>query len=234
MIKAAIDRILDLGKNESFNLNGTEYTSRKFHPINNPHPAPLQFSTLNALVDFILYSKDAKVHQFDIIDIVSPVRVKLRSSIQSDMERITYAEASPVIPSFDFDRYISSEDFNISLQAMFRDDSKKHRALLLEAAGNIVENTEIKTQDDGIAQGVTMKKGARVENVIIPNPVALMPIRTFLEVDQPESLFVFRLRDGQNMGIFEADGGAWRHEAIQNIAAYLSEALEETDINILA
>lgn len=32
---------------------------------------------------------------------------------------------------------------------------------------------------------------------IIPNPVRLIPYRTFLEVEQPESEFVFRITEGE-------------------------------------
>lgn len=61
----------------------------------------------------------------------------------------------------------------------------------------------------------------------IPNPVHLKPYRTFLEVDQPASDFIFRMRDnhGVDCAIFEADGGAWEMEAMQNIKSYLQKEL---------
>lgn len=63
---------------------------------------------------------------------------------------------------------------------------------------------------------------------LIPNPVVLKPYRTFLEVDQPESAFIFRMKEGHGVecAIFEADGGAWMMEAMQNIKAYLEKELE--------
>lgn len=41
------------------------------------------------------------------------------------------------------------------------------------------------------------------------------------------------LRINQNMqvALFEADGGAWRQEAMKNIQAYLIEALSDEDGN---
>ena len=33
-------------------------------------------------------------------------------------------------------------------------------------------------------------------DVIVPNPVKLRPYRTFAEIEQPESSYVFRIKDG--------------------------------------
>jgi len=49
---------------------------------------------------------------------------------------------------------------------------------------------------------------AAVENINLPNTVTLKPFRTFAEVSQPESEFVLRLKEGNRVGLFEADGGA--------------------------
>jgi hypothetical protein len=45
-------------------------------------------------------------------------------------------------------------------------------------------------------------------------------------VQQPESLFVFRLQSGPRAALFEADGGAWKVEAMDTIHAYLKENLK--------
>lgn len=77
-----------------------------------------------------------------------------------------------------------------------------------------------------------------MEQVDVPNQVKLQPFRTFAEVKQPESEFVFRLKkSGENIyaGIFEADGGAWKLEAIKRIKGYLEKELSGMDnIVILA
>ena len=73
-----------------------------------------------------------------------------------------------------------------------------------------------------------MKTGvASRGNAKVPNPVQLSPYRTFVEVEQPESKFVFRMREGARCGLFEADGGAWKLEAMNNIKEYLKEALAQ-------
>lgn len=45
-------------------------------------------------------------------------------------------------------------------------------------------------------------------------------IRTFLEVEQPESEFLLRVDPDEGIGFFEADGGIWKLEAKKNIADY--------------
>ncbi|OSA97223.1 hypothetical protein B2H85_16310, partial [Clostridium botulinum] len=65
--------------------------------------------------------------------------------------------------------------------------------------------------------------------------VALAPYRTFPEVQQPTSKFIFRMQQGPKAAIFEADGGAWRNQAMQSIKAYLQEELKEIqNINIIS
>lgn len=56
--------------------------------------------------------------------------------------------------------------------------------------------------------------------------VTLRPYRTFLEVEQPESEFLLRLREGGKIGLFEADGGMWKQQAKKNIAEYFQEELQ--------
>ncbi|MFX4306338.1 hypothetical protein F8N00_13185 [Exiguobacterium sp. A1_3_1] len=100
--------------------------------------------------------------------------------------------------------------------------------MILKMVGNLKEDNVRGVGDDGISQAVTMKTGvATVADVKVVNPVTLAPYRTFIEVDQPESKFVLRMQNGPRVALFEADGGAWKNEAIRNIEDYLMEALSE-------
>ncbi|MCP8859456.1 hypothetical protein LBW12_05385 [Latilactobacillus curvatus] len=79
-----------------------------------------------------------------------------------------------------------------------------------------------------MSQAVTIKTGvASVDQVKVPNPVGLAPYRTFNEVTQPTSNFVFRMREGMKSAIFEADGGAWKLEAMSNVKDFLTRNLDE-------
>ena len=72
---------------------------------------------------------------------------------------------------------------------------------------------------------------ASKSDALVPNPVRLTPYRTFLEVEQPASDFIFRMKQDKYEGIvcaiFEADGGAWKMEATQRIKEYLQKELME-------
>ena len=101
-----------------------------------------------------------------------------------------------------------------------------------------------KTENKGaVTQKTTIKQGiASKADVLVPNPVTLTPYRTFLEVEQPSSEFVFRIKDNGGAPVFmlvEAEGGLWRAEAMQNIKEYLTMELkdisnEKTKITIIA
>ena len=72
---------------------------------------------------------------------------------------------------------------------------------------------------------------------LVPSPCVLRPYRTFVEVQQPASRFIFRLEQGReqtvNAAIIEADGGAWKLEAVKNIVTYLENALADTGVKVI-
>lgn len=65
----------------------------------------------------------------------------------------------------------------------------------------------------------------------VPNPVKLRPYRTFHEVEQPASDFIFRMKSerGISCALFEADGGAWENAAMANIKNYLEFELADVE-----
>ena len=113
---------------------------------------------------------------------------------------------------------------------------------LRTVAGNIQAGTTMNYDDDGISQKTTIKSGvANNADVIVPNPVRLRPYRTFAEIEQPESSFVFRIKDseeGPRFKIVEADGGLWKNAAMKKIKEYfereLTEELREHCITVIA
>lgn len=64
-------------------------------------------------------------------------------------------------------------------------------------------------------------------DAMVPNPVDLTPFRTFMEVKQPSSKFVFRIsgEETPQFKLVEAEGGIWKYEAIANIKDYLLDGL---------
>ena len=129
----------------------------------------------------------------------------------------------------------SLESFIIGLQAYFVQD--ENTAALLKVVGNIKDEQVQQFSDDGRTQTVTVKTGLSLASLVeVPNPITLRPFRTFPEIEQPESLFVFRMRQQEKQppacGLWEADNKLWKVTAIKSIAAWLHEKLP--DIPIIA
>ena len=72
----------------------------------------------------------------------------------------------------------------------------------------------VTSEDNGVTQTVEARKGIALKAREQVKPrVPLCPFRTFLEVEQPESEFLVRMREGGEIGLFEADGGMWKLDA---------------------
>ena len=68
-----------------------------------------------------------------------------------------------------------------------------------------------------LAKQRLLKTGvANLAKAKAPNPVMLRPYRTFAEVEQPASQFVFRIDKNAEMALFSADGGKWHLNAIKS------------------
>ena len=121
----------------------------------------------------------------------------------------------------------------IALQANFEMNGDLEAVMKL--AGNVEKKNDQTFTDDGRTQVATMNVGiASKADVIVPNPVTLIPYRTFQEVAQPSCEFVFRIGDKEvpAFKIVEAEGGIWKNEAIYNIKNYLMEQISDMGENI--
>lgn len=212
-------------------IDGIKYANRQLTALKPWSPTELKVHTLTGLVNYLQSNPDTldavvvHIADFDRVEICSP----LHETFQT---RRSYVEARPVVDAFRFGSWLNLEEFIIQLQARFA--PTEHVAAILKLVGNLSDGTVKQYTDDGVTQGVTAKTGiARVEEVAVPPRVELAPYRTFLEVAQPVSEFVFRLRPGQSgqpptAALFESDGGFWKLEAIENIRVYLEESLSKS------
>ena len=99
-------------------------------------------------------------------------------------------------------------------------EQTKETAIILTVAGNVENKTIANYGDDGTSQKATISKGiAGKEDVIVPNPVILRPYRTFLEVEQPESKFIFRIKEGRDGTPMFKHRGRRRSLEIQAVAS---------------
>lgn len=233
MIKAAIQYLTELGiaprerfvkeDDRLFSVN-SDGVSKEILPRITRADDVLRINTLSGLVGYVKANLERQGAQF-YLQVYDEKTVLLKGVLDSDGGRETLVQASAIVPRVEFDSYMDTENLIIALQSKFvlNTDSE----ILLQAIGNVKEENVKNTGDDGISQSITIKTGiTAVAEAKVPNPVTLAPYRTFLEVAQPESAFVFRMKDGPRGAIFEADGGAWRNQAITNIREYLKVELE--------
>ena len=236
MIKEAINRILELGEPHLNIINGDTYSDKQLHRINNELRAEsIGMTSLSSLVDYIKCNQDLKDTPY-IVHIISPTEVRLISSLDYDRKREVLAVVNAELPEFQFNREIEKERFTIGVQSKFVDgvviDGKPDdKALILKFAGTVKNGTVAEYSDDGVTQKATVKKGvSSMTEAIVPSPCKLTPYRTFSEVAQPTSEFIFRLNEDRNgeitCALYEADGGAWKLDAKANIRSYLSEKLD--------
>jgi hypothetical protein len=223
MIKEALQYLINLGRNEIFYENGQTFSTNKPHLLEEPIANKLNVRSLSGIVEYLTsnFDTDDKL----MVHVESPTEVVAFSDLNGDRNREVFINASAMLPSFQFDRWYDSEEFNIKLQSAFcpNDD----RNIMLQVVGNIREENVRQVGDDGVSQAVQAKVGvATVATVQVPNPVMLAPYRTFVEVEQPESEFIFRMQNGPRCALFEADGGAWKLAAMRSIKEYLQAALE--------
>lgn len=234
MIKNALQYIIGLAKPEIQSIDGVTYSDKTLHRINPiPYANEIQMNTLSSLIDYIKSGVDCFGCKM-IIHVQSPVRVAMYSALDVERNREEIVTVNAQIPNFDFGRFMDHESFCIGVQSKFVDDPSTDKALLLKFAGTVEAGSVAEYGDDGISQKATIKTGiASKDDAIIPSPATLKPFRTFVEVGQPASSFIFRMKDssvgGVQCALFEADGGAWKIDAMEAIKAYLISALEGND-----
>lgn len=226
MIKEAMEYVVGLRKPELMEVKGETYTDKALHRvIHNPKAQEIELRTLTSLVDYIA-SRTDKMDEKMILHVVSPTEVKLYSALDDDRERENMIFVRAELPRFDFGQFMDHENFCIALQSKFIDNND--RKTLLQFAGTVEAGSVAQYSDDGVSQKATVKTGiAGKDDRIVPSPVKLQPYRTFLNLEQPESEFIFRMREGRGIecAIFEADGGAWKDQARESIHNYLKDEI---------
>lgn len=228
MTREALQYITGLKKAEVIEIGGENYTDREVYRVNRELRAePISMGTLTGLVDYLRAGIDDMADRM-LVQVVSPTSVRVVSRLDGDRKREELARADASVPDFEYGRYMDKERFIISMQAKFLPGDD--RELLLRFAGTVKDESVAEYGDNGVSQKATIRTGiSTVGDAVVPNPVALRPFRTFVEVEQPESSFVFRMRQSEGRGVecavFEADGGAWRNAAMDSIKQYLKEQL---------
>jgi|SRR5215467_940907 len=210
-------------------VDGKNYLTRAVHaPPPDPQIDTLMIHSLTGVVAYMTNNVDdlkgayVQVTAPNCVDVILPPSGRTK-------ERGHALRAGCWEIGLKLNQYLSIEDAVVQLQCCFV--ASDMRAALLAVLGNVTAEVIGKWGDDGISQTVTAKRGLSLSATVqVPNPVPLAPFRTFPEIDQPESLFVVRLKQTDKapmVALYEADGGKWRSEATDSIATYLRGCMAE-------
>lgn len=230
MIKAAIEKILSLAEPHTIYAGDYEYTDKPLTLIEPPHISKLTFRTLKGFADVIRNEKDnlSKL----TVAVGENYAYAFTDFAEADKKRDFPYRAEADTPQIEFGRYMPYENMMIALKSKFVPTDELNE--LVKLLGTITEENRTAISDDGFTQSVNVKQGIALIGSKAVNPIVkLKPFRTFVEVEQPESEFLIRLRQGGEAALFEADGGAWKLEARHNIAECLRKLLSDTDILIV-
>ena len=194
--RSFIEKIEEMAEAHVITVDSRPYSDKALHAITPPMAKALEVRTLTAIKDYLDKDPDELSFSDLVIHVFGPENVALYSKLSSHhRQRECFMAARPVTRKFPFGQYVQLEQFIISLQTMFVQDAITAR--ILKLVGNLTDSKTTQFNDDGVTQQVTAKTGvAKVENVEVPSPVMLRPFRTFLELEQPDSLFIFRIRAG--------------------------------------
>jgi hypothetical protein len=236
MIKQAIEYIAGLAvratQPQTTEIGEHVYATQNLVQVDRPDLAePIVATTLSSLIRYVVEQRRELSGQ-TIIQIKSPTEVQVYSGLRWDQKREYFFTAKAQTPSFRYGDDYSQESFIIALQACFADGKDDDREAVAVFASNIVSQQKETYSDNGVTQQAVIKTGITTKGAaLVPNPVRLTPYRTFAEISQPVSDFVFRVGEGRGgepaFKLVEADGGAWRNKAMDNIRAYLETALRD-------
>lgn len=229
MLKEAIEKIQQLADwPKHLSIGGKDYISGQNVTLVTPPPIPtFKLMTLSGLVDLVqaaqawLFPGDCLIH------VRSHAQVVLESRRDDGYgRRLCFASCElQDIEPFRFGQFIDREAFTIALMSRFVqiDDCQE----LLRITSSIQSGVTSTSEDDGISQSVAIKSGKVLKEMAkVKSRWTLRPFRTFREIEQPASEFVFRLRGGESAevpacGLFEADGGKWKLDAVLTIKQWL-------------
>ena len=222
-----IERIIKENELSEINIGGRTFIAggkniTEIKPIKNV-AEQLRFSDLSSIVQILKQEKERFTGPM-YINIENEKRVSVISSLDIEKEREIPYIAEIEGCRFRFGSSYSYENFVIALRSLFVATEGSENLLKLLKKMTNIESVEVK--DDGISQSVVASAGSHfVEDVKATAIYLLKPYRTFIEAEQPESEFLFRVGQDKEFTLYEADGGAWKIKAKQAIREFLKEKL---------
>ncbi len=226
----AANRVIDV-EGKLFALEDKGQQGDQFRELKPEKPArasALAAHSLTGVLDYVKENADGLELSHVTVHVAGPREVNVIGPLREiHRDREEYLKAVPAGDDIGggLNTYIDQADFVLRLQRFF-EDSDERKALLL-IAGTVTDEAARTASDDGVTQLVATKAGAKVGTSAVKNPWMLVPKRSFAEIDLNAVPFVLRVKfngagNASSLALFEADGGAWRVDAIRKIFAFIN------------
>lgn len=226
MLKEAIEKIAAMAVNQTYVINGENYSDHDLVHIPQHIDMPRVFE-LTGLDGVAKMIRAERLRHPDplFVRVTSPTQVDVYSTYMPDMSRGWIYTAKADVPGFR-DGYQDHMETIIRLRSRFAPNEGQEYLLSLLSRMNMEQSAT--STDNGVTQRVESRQGIALNGMETVKPIVkLRPYRTFHEVEQPESEFLLRVDKNGSVGLFEADGGAWKLQGKKNIAAYFEETLKD-------
>lgn len=225
MIKEALQYLVGLKDNKTYVIDGEDYSDQQLNRIAPVRydPEQITVSSLDSIVKLITAEQEDIEDQPIFVRVAEYNKVEVFTTYRGDYGRNYLYRSISDTPAFQFN-WLDYESAMIAFRSKFtQDDGTEY---LLNLLSRITDENSVSSTDNGVTQTVEARKGISLASKeTVKSRVALRPFRTFLEVKQPASEFLVRLREGGQIGLFEADGGMWKLTAKQTIKAYFESEL---------
>lgn len=220
-----VDRLQELKPAQVIEANGQVFCDQPLHKIPEPPIDRPKSHTVNGL-DSVVKLINTEIEQIGdtvMVQVKSHNQVSVFTRYRPDYSRDFLYTADADVPGFR-DNFRPREAALIELRSIFVPNEGTE--YLLDLLSRVSDSQSVVVKDNGVTQEIEAAQGIALKSSVPVKPIVkLKPYRTFLEVDQPESEFLFRVGDNGDVGLWEVDGGMWKLEAKQNIAAYFENEL---------
>lgn len=235
MLKELAEYIVGLAPINQRQIDGLQYTDRPLNLIKPPTPNWLEVESLTSVVEALTLPFDGvksdksfiHIAGFDCVEVIS------KDSDVYGKCRVFVRAKLPAYPVFPFGTYMDPEQFVIAAQALLATHPEDDRDYVVRLASNITSANSAQSSDDGISQSVAVKRNLTLSGVeVLKARVKLHPFRTFRDCRaQPGQEFVFRAKAAKEgalpqLALHEADGGAWKLEAVELVREQLTQLLK--------
>ena len=229
MLKAMIEKIENMAGPKVYHIGEEDFASQELVRVEpkKDFPKSICLTGLDSVCKMVRNEAADLFPEDQILIQVADYRtVKVFTTLDGEMDRYSLYICEADTPRVRSNGFMTHEEAVVQLRSLYIPN--EDLTYLLKLLSGISTESKITSNDNGVSQTVEAKSGVALTASVEVRPyVNLQPFRTFLEVNQPESLFLLRLKEGGNVGLFEADGGVWKLEATRNIAEYFEEHLKD-------